>query len=256
MQVLPRRVGWAAGRVAGMESTATTGRTGAAPSRVLAVYAHPDDPEVSCGGTLAGWAEAGAEVHLVICARGEKGSMDPTTDPEELAGRRAGEVAEAAAILGCASHLNLGIDDGEVDNDLALRRTLVELVRRVQPDIVVGPDPTPLLFGSSYVNHIDHRAVGAAMLDACAPAAASPLYFPDAGPPHQVGTIFLTGTLEPDEVVDITSTLERKVAAVLCHRSQIADPDEVAAIIAQRARAAGSRHGVDAAEEFRVLRLG
>ena len=226
------------------------------PRRVLAVYAHPDDPEVSCGGTLPVWADAGAEVHLVICARGDKGSSDPATDPDELAGRRSVEAAEAAEVMGCRSQENLGIDDGEVVNDPWLRRQLVTLVRRVRPDVVVGPDPTPLLFGSSYVNHADHRAVGAALLDACAPAAASPLYFPDCGPAHQVGRVFLTGTLEPDEAVDITDTLERKVAAVLCHRSQVADPDEVAGVIAQRARAIGARHGMGAAEEFRVLRLG
>jgi len=226
------------------------------PRRVLAVYAHPDDPEVSCAGTLARWADAGADVHLVICARGDKGSADPATDPDELAVRRAAEAAEAAGIMGCASHENLGVDDGEVVNDVWLRGQLVRRVRRLQPDTVVGPDPTPLLFGSSYVNHTDHRAVGAALLDACAPAAASPLYFPDSGPAHQVARVYLSGTLEPDLAVDISATLERKVAAVLCHRSQVADPEEVAAIIEQRARTAGARHDLAAAEEFRVLRLG
>ena len=44
------------------------------PARVLAVYAHPDDPEISCGGTLARWAKGGSEVHVLICTRGEKGS--------------------------------------------------------------------------------------------------------------------------------------------------------------------------------------
>ena len=239
-----------------MVATSDGGSDEGVPRRVVAVYAHPDDPEVSCGGTLARWADAGAEVHLVICARGDKGSLDPVTDPEELAVRRAAEAAAAAEIMGCAAQENLGIDDGEVVNDAWLRQQLVATVRRVRPVVVVGPDPTPLLFGSSYVNHADHRAVGAAMLDACAPAAASPLYFPDAGPAHQVGRIYLSGTLEPDEAVDVTSTLERKVAAVLCHRSQIADPHEVADVIAQRARAVGARHGMGAAEEFRVLRLG
>lgn len=244
-----------AGRVAAVATTGE-GAVSGGPQRVLAVYAHPDDPEVSCGGTLARWADAGAAVHLVICARGDKGSSDPATDPDELADRRAAEAAEAAGVMGCASHENLGIDDGEVVNDAALRRQLVERVRRFRPEIVVGPDPTPLLFGSSYVNHADHRAVGAAMLDACAPAAASPLYFPDCGPPHQVASLFLTGTLEPDEAVDISATLSRKVAAVLCHRSQIADPDEVAGVIEARARAVGAGRGMGAAEEFRVLRLG
>ena len=65
----------------------------AVPARVLAVYAHPDDPEISCGGTLARWARDGAEVHVLICTRGEKGSPDPDQDPEELARLRMQEVA-------------------------------------------------------------------------------------------------------------------------------------------------------------------
>ncbi|MFP5378032.1 MAG: PIG-L deacetylase family protein, partial [Acidimicrobiia bacterium] len=68
------------------------------PSSVLAVYAHPDDPEVSCGGTLARWAAAGAEVHVVVCAAGDKGSSDPAARPEELARRRAAEVEAANAV--------------------------------------------------------------------------------------------------------------------------------------------------------------
>ena len=70
------------------------------PERVLAVYAHPDDPDVSCGGTLARWAGAGAEVHVLICTDGDKGTTDPDVDPVVLADRRAEEAAEAAAIVG------------------------------------------------------------------------------------------------------------------------------------------------------------
>ena len=225
------------------------------PRSVLAVYAHPDDPEVSCGGTLTQWADAGVEVHLVICARGDKGSDDPATDPDALASQRAEETAAAAVVMGLTSAENLGIDDGDVINDSALRRALVERIRRVAPDVVVAPDPTPLLFGSSYVNHADHRAVGAAVLDACAPAAASPLYFPDAGDAHVVGRILLSGTLEPDVHVDITGVVDRKVAAVLCHRSQISDPAEVGEVIRNRSEAAGAEVGLGAAESFRLLLL-
>jgi N-acetylglucosamine-6-phosphate deacetylase len=66
------------------------------PARALAVYAHPDDPEVSCGGTLAHWARAGAEVHLLVATLGEKGTSDPAVAPEDLAAVRAAEVAAAA----------------------------------------------------------------------------------------------------------------------------------------------------------------
>ncbi|HZM37939.1 MAG TPA: PIG-L family deacetylase, partial [Acidimicrobiales bacterium] len=121
------------------------------PARAMAVYAHPDDPEVSCGATLAHWAAKGAEVRLVVVNAGDKGSPDPATDPAALAERRAGEVRAAAEVLGLAGIDMLGLPDGEVTNDLALRGRLVGLVRRHRPDIVVCPDPTAVFFGDSYV---------------------------------------------------------------------------------------------------------
>jgi LmbE family N-acetylglucosaminyl deacetylase len=93
----------------------------AAPARALAVYAHPDDPEISCGGTLAAWARAGSEVHVLTCTRGEKGSPDAAADVEKLARRRAREVATAAKVLGLAGHDQLPIDDGEIENSSEVR---------------------------------------------------------------------------------------------------------------------------------------
>src|SRR5215212_9553809 len=87
---------------------------GEAPARALAVYAHPDDPEISCGATLAGWAAAGSEVHVLVLTRGEKGSNDPAVDPEALAARRFGEMAAAGEVLGLAGREQLPVDDGEL----------------------------------------------------------------------------------------------------------------------------------------------
>ena len=70
------------------------------PTVVLAVYAHPDDPEVACGGTLARWAAEGAAVHLLLTCTGDKGTADPQTDPADLVRVRAAEVAAGAAALG------------------------------------------------------------------------------------------------------------------------------------------------------------
>ena len=223
---------------------------------MLAVYAHPDDPEVSCAGTLARWADDGAEVRLVVCARGDKGTRDAGVDPAKLVARRAVEADQAAAVLGLAAHENLGLPDGEVVNDLALRAALVARLRAFRPDVVVSCDPTAVFFGSRYVNHHDHRELGFALLDACSPAAASPLYFPDAGPPHHVPTIYLSGTLEPDTFVDIATTVERKVEALRCHRSQVGDDlDLVGEVVRRRAASAGADAGLAHAEAFRVLRL-
>lgn len=227
------------------------------PARVVAVYAHPDDPEVSCGGALARWAKAGAEVHAVVATRGDKGSGDPFTDPEALARRRAAEVAAAAEVLGLAGVELLGHPDGELAAVPGLVGQLVGVLRRLRPDVVVGADPTAVFFGDAYVNHVDHRCIGWATLDAVAPATSSPLYFPEEGPAHQVATVLLSGTLEPDVWVDVASTLETKVQAMFCHRSQLApDADEwLGDFVRQRAAEEARRAGLRYAEGFRRLRL-
>jgi LmbE family N-acetylglucosaminyl deacetylase len=215
------------------------------PRTVLAVYAHPDDPEVACGGSLAQWVDRGAEAHVVIVNRGDKGSSSADADPDELATERAAEVAAASGVLGLASFNLLGRPDGESENDPELRAVLVEVVRRLRPDTVVCPDPTALFFGA-----------GSAVLDAVAPAAASPLYFPDSGPAHQVEQVYLSGTLQPDTAVDIGAVLDRKTAALACHRSQLGEGQEwVRELVAQRAADAGRGQGLRYAEVFRVLRL-
>ncbi|MGH9247522.1 MAG: PIG-L deacetylase family protein [Acidimicrobiales bacterium] len=229
------------------------------PGRALAVYAHPDDPEVSCAGTLCRWTDAGAEVHLVICNAGDKGSFDPDADPADLARERAEEVAAAAALMGLAGHEILGYPDGEVENTADVRARLVGHIRAWRPDVVVAPDPTAVFFADAYVNHHDHRAVGWATLDACAPMAAHPLYFPEAGAAHRVTSVLLSGTLDPDCWVDIAETLDAKVAAVRCHRSQLADGEVGEAVVDEivraRAEEAGRAAGVRFAEGFRRLLL-
>jgi LmbE family N-acetylglucosaminyl deacetylase len=227
------------------------------PGRVLAVYAHPDDPDVSCGGTLAVWAHHGAEVHVVICTTGDKGTTDPDLAPAALAELRRAEAAQAAAVLGVTKQYTLGLADGELSDDVALRAQLVSLIRTIKPDTVLCPDPTAVFFGQDYFNHRDHRMIGFATLDAMAPAAALPHYFPEAGPAHRVDTALLSGTLEADVWVDITATIDDKVAAVACHRSQFAgDGDWAGRAVRLRAEEDGRRVGLAYAEGFRRLRLG
>lgn len=226
------------------------------PERALAVYAHPDDVEVACGGTLARWARAGCETHLIVVCRGDKGSADPGSDPEALATVRAQEVAAAAAVLGLASHHLVGVPDGEVEWTPDLLGALVAAVRSVRPNVVVTPDPTAVLFGRRYVNHRDHRVVGTATLDAVAPAAAMPHYFPDRGPAWPVGELWLSGTLDPDLYVDVEPVLAVKAAALACHRSQVDVPGELLhSVVEQRAEDAGRAAGVRYAESFRRMLL-
>jgi LmbE family N-acetylglucosaminyl deacetylase len=227
------------------------------PTRALAVYAHPDDPEVSCGGTLARWASAGCEVHVLIACAGDKGSTDPAVDPQELADRRATEMEAAASAMGVAQLVRWAHPDGELDRAGDIRAELVGLVRSIRPDVVIGPDPTAVFFGDGYVNHVDHRTVGWTMLDAVAPAAAMPLYFRDRGAAHEVSTVLLSGSLEPDVWVDIGDGLDAKVRALFCHTSQLApDADDwLAGFVRSRAEEEGRRGGVELAEAFRRVRL-
>src|SRR5205823_2857409 len=100
-------------------------------------------------------AGAGAEVHVLVCTKGEKGSYDAGVRPAALARRRASELANAAEVLGLAGHEQLRIADGELENTAELRRQLVVAIRRVRPEAVLCPDPTAVFFGDSYFNHHD-----------------------------------------------------------------------------------------------------
>ncbi|HMC39077.1 MAG TPA: PIG-L deacetylase family protein [Acidimicrobiales bacterium] len=227
-----------------------------APDVVLAIYAHPDDPEVAAGGTLARWAAAGTAVHVCICADGDKGSLDPHLDPAELAARRRDEAVEAGRILGVAAHHWLGFGDGDLENGAELRGRLVELIRSVRPSVVMAPDPTAVFFGGTYVNHRDHRATGWAVIDAAAPAAANPHYFPDKGPAHKVEALFLSGTLDADSWVDVSETIDLKAAAIACHASQLGEAGEwLRGAVRSRAEEAGREAAVAFAEGFRRIVL-
>src|ERR1019366_4358600 len=134
----------------------------------------------------------------------------PATDPRALVEQRTAEAAEAGALIGVAGQEFLNYHDGELTDDPVFREALVAAVRRFRPEVVLCPDPTAVFFGQGYFNHRDHRVPGLAALDAVSPAAALPHYFPGAGPAHQVATVLLSGTLEPDLWVDIASTVDVK----------------------------------------------
>ena len=225
-----------------------------APARALAVYAHPDDPEISCGATLARWAAAGSAVHVLVLTRGEKGSKDPAVDPEALAARRVAEMEAAGRVLAVAGREQLAVDDGELANSAEVRERVVAAIRRTRPDVVVCPDPTAVIFGDTYFNHADHRTAGWATLDAVSPAAGNPHYFPSAGPPHAVGVVLLSGTLEPNVWVDVGASLDTKVDALLCHTSQLDGSEDLfREVLRRRAEAEGRTAGVRYAEGFRRL---
>jgi LmbE family N-acetylglucosaminyl deacetylase len=230
------------------------------PARALAVYAHPDDPEISSGGTLAKWADDGGEVTLLITTRGDKGTANPDADLAELARVRIEETAKSAALLGFAGHYHLDYRDGELPNDLQLREEITRYVRQLRPDVVLCPDPTAVFFGDRYFNHHDHRVTGWATLDAVLPAAGNPHYFAEQLAEglgiHHVRAVYLSATMEPNCWVDISDVLERKIDALFCHASQLTETGEwFREFLRETAEAAGRAAGVTYAEGFRRIVL-
>lgn len=192
------------------------------------MLAHPDDPEFFCGGTVARWSAEGREVTYCLLTRGDKGSDDDRTPPDELADIREAEQRQAAQTLGVVQVIFLNELDGYVTPTLELRRAIVRVIRQVRPDIVITSDPTNFFPSNRYINHADHRAAGQATLDAVYPAARSALYFPELSSeeglaPHKVREVYVAGAQHPNTIVDITDQFERKVQALSAHKSQIRD---------------------------------
>ncbi len=203
-------------------------------TRVMGIFAHPDDPEFFCGGTFAKWAAEGRHITFVLATSGDKGSGDFNMVSDQLVAIREVEERAAAARLGVQDVIFLGYPDGELKVSLNLRRQLTRLIRLKKPDIVVTNDPTARWYGSRYINHPDHRAIGDAALDAVFPTARDHLSFPELYSweglaPHKVTHVYLSGTHTPDTKVDVTDYLEIKIAALYEHKSQISDMEAMAA---------------------------
>jgi len=198
--------------------------------RVLVVLAHPDDPEFYCGGTVARWGAEGREVCYCLLTRGDKGADDSDADPERMARLREAEQRAAAGVLGVREVIFLNHPDGYLVPDLQLRKEVAGVIRRLQPAIVVTCDPTNFFPSSTYINHPDHRAAGQATLDAVFPAAGSGMFFPelerDQGlKPHKVRQVYVAGAVYPNTAVDVTAYVDRKIAALREHKSQIREPE-------------------------------
>jgi LmbE family N-acetylglucosaminyl deacetylase len=189
----------------------------------LVLFAHPDDAEFMCGGTVARWAREGTRVDYVIATDGSAGSNEPGVTREQMRPIREREQRAAADVLGVSSIAWLGELDGHLEVSLDTRRKVCREVRRLRPDVIVAPDPQRLWSGTGYINHSDHKAAGALALSAVMPDSPTRLMFPellDEGlEPFEVPALWLV-TLEPDTYVDITETMDVKLEALRRHESQ------------------------------------
>jgi LmbE family N-acetylglucosaminyl deacetylase len=236
--------------------TTTTERS--IPARVLVVAAHPDDPEFGFGGTAATWTAAGSEVFYVVCSRGDKGSEDPSMCAARLMQMRQAEQRDAAAVLGVKEVRFLEFRDGELTPNLDLRKAIVRAIREIKPDAVVTHDPATL-YGTDYINHPDHRAVGQAALDAVFPTARDRLQFPEHESEgllaHKVLDVFMWGSLSPNYFVDISAGFDKKIESLLRHTSQVGKGDGLADRLRERATLLGEPQNIPLAESFRHIAL-
>lgn len=180
------------------------------PVDVLAIAAHRDDVELTCGGTLVRCSDAGRRTAVLDLTRGEMGSRG-------TAEARAEEAERAARIMGLSIRLDAGLPDADLRNDRASRERLVRFVRRLRPDVVVLP------FREG--RHPDHRVTSELGRDACYLAGLA-RYAPEEGvEPHRPRKVlyalaYREDPVKPTFVVDVTEQFDRKMEAVRCYGSQ------------------------------------
>ncbi len=228
------------------------------PRRVMAIVAHPDDIEFSCAGTVARWVREGATACYVVCTSGQVGIKDPSLSLDEVAAIREREQTAAAHIAGVNEVVYLRYQDGMLENTLELRRRLVREIRRFRPEVVITGNPMALFVGDGYINHPDHRAAAMAALDAVFPAAGMPLLFKDLEAEgleaHETRKIYVTDRHDPNTWVDISDTIDVKIAALKAHASQMGDWDPTERIKAWAAETAKGKE-MAYAEAYRVITL-
>jgi len=221
--------------------------------RVMVIFAHPDDAEVQCAGTIALWVEAGKRITYVVLTKGDKGTQDPSMAGEVLAKIRQEEQLKAADELGVEKVLFLPNSDGELEVSLERRKILTRIIREHQPEVMITHDPW-----MRYQLHPDHRASGTLALDAVI-SARDPLYFSEQVQeglePCRVKRALLFASDQPDFWVDIGGTIERKISALGQHRSQVKRWPNWEEWMRKRARDAGASQGLKYAEAFKQLIL-
>ena len=224
------------------------------PKRAMAVFAHPDDVDFGCSGTLASWIERGCQVTYCVITSGQKGTHDPKMTPRKMAEIREREQRAAGKAIGVTGFVFLGRQDGELEVSMKLRGDVCLAIRQHKPEVVFTNDPW-----GHYQFHPDHRVAGWSGMDGVI-AARDHLFFPEqlknGLTHHRVTRILLFGTREPNVWFDISSTLDKKINALLQHKSQIGHLKEFPDRMRAFAKNSGAAWELPAAEGFRYLELG
>ncbi|MGQ0713575.1 MAG: bacillithiol biosynthesis deacetylase BshB1 [Gemmatimonadaceae bacterium] len=175
---------------------------------ILAIAAHRDDVELTCGGTLLAAVARGRRTAIVDLTAGEAGTRGS-------ADLRAREAERAAAILGVSARENLGLPDAGLVNSPETRARLAVVIRRFRPRVIIAPAP--------YGRHPDHRVAGELIRDASFVAGLAKVE--PSVPPHRPFKVLHTLTyredpVKPTFIVDISEVFERKIEAIKCYASQ------------------------------------
>jgi bacillithiol biosynthesis deacetylase BshB1 len=178
------------------------------PVSILAIAAHRDDVELTCGGTIIKAAKRGQRTAIVDLTQGEMG----TRGSAEL---RAQEASRAAEVLGVSARETLGLPDAGIENSPATREALARVIRRFRPRVVIAP--------AFEGRHPDHRVTAGLVRDACFVAGLAKIA-PEVPKhrPHKIlhALTYRQDFVRPSFVVDITDEFEQKLAAVRCYDSQ------------------------------------
>jgi LmbE family N-acetylglucosaminyl deacetylase len=197
--------------------------------RALVVTAHPDDVDFGFAGTVARLTDSGIEVTYCIVTDGDAGGAETGLPREEMAPKRREEQTAAAAVVGVHELHFLGYPDGRVESSLDLRRDISRVIRQVRPDRVLMQSPERS-WERIYASHPDHLAVGEATIAAVYPDArnrwAHPELEAEGLEPWSVTEVWLgAGASLVTHYVEITDTIDRKIEALLSHKSQLPDPE-------------------------------
>ncbi|MFC2010003.1 PIG-L deacetylase family protein [Chloroflexota bacterium] len=218
-------------------------------AHVLVTIPHPDDAESRMAGTVARWTREGKDIIYVVCTNGDKGTNDPNIKPEELARIREQEQLAAAEILGVREVIFLRYPDQALEDTPEFRKEIVRLIRMYKPDTIVTVDPH-----RGYLDHRDHRITAQVTIDAVFPYAGSAYSYPDllkqGLQSYRVKEILFCGTEDPNYYIDITDTIDTKLAALRCHRSQVGDRVRFGEMLRERARMSAEGQDYKFAEAF------
>ncbi len=227
--------------------------------RILVVSAHPDDVDFGLAGSVAKWTAEGIDVSYCIVTDGDAGGDDLALPRKEMARIRRVEQTAAAATVGVTDLRFLGHPDGRLQPTIELRRDLSRVIRSVRPQRVVCQSPERI-WERVYASHPDHLAAGEAAVSAVYPDSRNPFAHPellaDGFEPWTVPELWLMAHPSVDVYVETTDTIDKKIAALQCHKSQIPDP----AGLDQRMREWGAMIGARAglpdgrlAEAFKAI---